>query len=336
MAPPHIVIIGAMGVGKSTTGRGLAEHLDRSLNDSDLDIQQLFGESGRSLADRYGVAALHELERAALLGSLARDEPRIITAAASVVEDELVRQALGKRSLVVLLEAPLEVVLRRQGQGSHRRPMEVGELRSLIDRRAEFIDSLAPLRVDAQLATAEIVAQIAEALAGDAGGGSDDPLSPDVEHRIELDRYALSTVIYAERADGTILLMQRAEGTAMAGQFFMPGGIVDPGETPQQAAIRELQEETGLEFDGPMTMVGCYPMWVYGQDFLQLSFRGPVSGDVVQSHEHTDHRWVDPVDMLELFSPSAVEAIAGGDDRIAALLGSIGEDLQRYLALRST
>ena len=149
-----------------------------------------------------------------------------------------------------------------------------------------------------------------------------------------LDRYALSTVIYAERPDGTILLMQRAEGTAMAGQYFMPGGIVDPGETPYEGAVRELREETGLRFCGPMTMVGCYPIWIYGQDFLQLSFRGPVEGDVRQSHEHTDHRWVDPTELRGLFDPDAVASIAGGDDRIAALLALVGEDLERYLSLR--
>lgn len=141
-------------------------------------------------------------------------------------------------------------------------------------------------------------------------------------------------MIYAERPDGTILLMQRAEGSAMAGQYFMPGGIVDPGETPHEAAIRELREESGLEFSGPMTMVGCYPMWIYGQAFLQLSFRGAVAGEVVQSDEHTDHRWVDPAEMRGLFSPDAVDSIAGGVERIARLLGRIGEDLDRYLALR--
>ena len=164
--------------------------------------------------------------------------------------------------------------------------------------------------------------------------GSEDPLSPPVENRIELDRYALSTVIYAERPDGTILLMKRAEGTAMAGQYFMPGGIVDPGETPYEGAVRELREETGLECSEPLTMVGCYPLWIYGQDFLQLSFRGPVAGEVVQSHEHTDHRWVDPIEMTGLFTPESAAALSDGDDRIAALLASIGADLDRYLTLR--
>lgn len=162
---------------------------------------------------------------------------------------------------------------------------------------------------------------------------NEDPLSPPVEHRIELDRYALSTVIYAERPDGTILLMKRAEGSALAGHYFMPGGLVDPGEDPYTAAVRELKEESGLYFNGPMTMVGCYPMWIYGQDMLQLTFRGPVVGDVVESNEHTDHRWVDPAEMTEMFRPEVVAAMADGNERVADLLRKIGEDLERYLAL---
>lgn len=164
---------------------------------------------------------------------------------------------------------------------------------------------------------------------------ADDPLAPPFENPLVLDQYALSTVIYAERPDGTILLMKRAEGSAMAGQYFMPGGLVDPGEDPYTAAARELKEETGLEFSGPMTMVGCYPMWVYGQDMLQLNFRGPVVGEVVQSHEHTDHRWVDPNEMTGLFTPEVIADMANGNERVAHLLTCIGEDLARYLALRN-
>jgi len=304
-----------------------------AFRDSDVDIEQLMGDSGATLAERHGIETLHELERAAVLGSLAGDAPTVITAAPSVVEHELVRQALRSRSWVVVLEAPVALVLERQRAGSHRRPMDLAELQTLTERRGGLVDSLDPFRVDATMPTPDIVGQIEGFLVGH-DAAPDDPLSPPIENRIELDRYALSTLVYAERPDGTILLMQRAQGTAMAGQYFMPGGIVDPGETPYEAVVRELREETGLEFDGPMTMVGCYPMWIYGQDFLQLSFRGAVSGDVVQSHEHTDHRWVDPAEMIELFSPAAVATLAGDDERIADLLRRIGEDLQRYLAVR--
>ena len=46
--------------------------------------------------------------------------------------------------------------------------------------------------------------------------------------------------------DGRLLLAQRPEGKSMAGFWEFPGGKVDPGETPEEAVIRELNEELGI------------------------------------------------------------------------------------------
>jgi len=162
---------------------------------------------------------------------------------------------------------------------------------------------------------------------------SDEQLSPEYETSIELDSYALSASVYAERADGQILLLERAEGSAMAGFFFLPGGLVDLGENPWDAAARELREESGLEFSEPPTMVGCYPMFIYGREFLQLTFRGRVEGDLATSDEHTDHRWIEPSEWAAMFTAGGVDAIAGESARVRTLLTGIGDDARRYVAL---
>lgn len=55
--------------------------------------------------------------------------------------------------------------------------------------------------------------------------------------------------------DGDKVLLLRH--TYMPGWHF-PGGGVEPGETAEEAARREAEEETGLRVDGPMTMLGLY------------------------------------------------------------------------------
>lgn len=53
--------------------------------------------------------------------------------------------------------------------------------------------------------------------------------------------------------DGRILLARRPPGKPMAGLWEFPGGKIEPGELPEFALMRELEEELGIE-----TRPGCF------------------------------------------------------------------------------
>jgi 8-oxo-dGTP pyrophosphatase MutT (NUDIX family) len=68
---------------------------------------------------------------------------------------------------------------------------------------------------------------------------------------------AIALVETNEGADGTaFLLTRRAAGLrSHKSQWALPGGRCDAGETPTEAALRELQEELGLQL-GPLDVLG--------------------------------------------------------------------------------
>lgn len=47
-------------------------------------------------------------------------------------------------------------------------------------------------------------------------------------------------------ADGRVLLAKRPPGRPLAGLWEFPGGKLEPGETPEAALVRELEEELGI------------------------------------------------------------------------------------------
>jgi 8-oxo-dGTP diphosphatase len=49
--------------------------------------------------------------------------------------------------------------------------------------------------------------------------------------------------------DGRILLAKRPEGKSLAGMWEFPGGKVEDGERPEEALIRELKEELGIDVE---------------------------------------------------------------------------------------
>jgi len=76
----------------------------------------------------------------------------------------------------------------------------------------------------------------------------------------EYPRPALTADVVLVRDDAgareVLLIKRRFE--PFAGRWALPGGFVDEGEVPEAAARRELAEETGVIWEGSLTLVGVF------------------------------------------------------------------------------
>lgn len=92
----HVVLIGLMGVGKTTVGRLLAARLRWSFWDNDEALQAATGKTAAQLQRERGQAALHETEDRLLREALRTQAPTVFAAASSVVlNPSLLRGALA-------------------------------------------------------------------------------------------------------------------------------------------------------------------------------------------------------------------------------------------------
>jgi ADP-ribose pyrophosphatase YjhB (NUDIX family) len=96
--------------------------------------------------------------------------------------------------------------------------------------------------------------------------------------------------------DGKVFMLQRAE-EPLKDYWCLPGGFVGYEETPEEAIIKEVKEEIGVDFLIE-DLVGVYridndPRGVH----IDIIYEGKVSGEVVLSDVHRNHGFF-PVDEL--------------------------------------
>ena len=106
--------------------------------------------------------------------------------------------------------------------------------------------------------------------------------------------------------DGRVLLAQRPQGKSMAGLWEFPGGKIEQGETPEEALIRELHEELGID-----TWASCLAPWTFAShsydDFhlMMPLFACRKWQGVPHAREGQVLKWVKPNQMRDYPMPAA-------------------------------
>jgi shikimate kinase len=132
-----VVLVGLMGVGKSTVGRRLAKRLGLPFVDSDSEIEEAVGLPWGELFERYGEEDYRDGERR-LVARLLDGEVKVIATGGGVFVDPRTRKLLNERAITVWLDAPVDVLHERTSRRDTRPLLKNGDPKGTLERIAEI------------------------------------------------------------------------------------------------------------------------------------------------------------------------------------------------------
>lgn len=131
-----IVLVGLMGVGKSTVGRRLARRLDLPFVDSDSAIEDAAGFSAAEVFERYGEKDFRDGERR-LVARLVEGHVGVIATGGGAFIDPRTRELLNARAITVWLDAEIEVLTERTGRRDTRPLLRNADPRGTLERLSD-------------------------------------------------------------------------------------------------------------------------------------------------------------------------------------------------------
>lgn len=150
----HVVLVGIMGVGKTTVGRRLAKELQRPFADTDEQIELHAGRTIPEIFRAEGEAAFRRLEVEVVADLLGRDRPLVVAAGGGVVTGAENRALLARNAFVVWMQASAEFLAGRTDP-THRPllaqdPDPAAALERLVAERAARYREVADVVVDVE------------------------------------------------------------------------------------------------------------------------------------------------------------------------------------------
>jgi shikimate kinase len=163
-----IVLVGLMGVGKTSVGRRLAKRLRLDFVDSDAEIESAAGLTVPEIFARFGEAQFRDGERR-VIARLIDGPPQVIATGGGAFMDPQTRALILERCAANWLDGDVELLAERASRSGNRPLLDkadpVGSLRALAAvRNPVYAEAHIRIACDAEASQADTVEQIVAAL----------------------------------------------------------------------------------------------------------------------------------------------------------------------------
>lgn len=162
-----IVLVGMMGVGKSTVGKRLAMRLGLDFVDADEEIERAAGMSIAEIFARYGESYFRDGERR-VISRLMDGAPKVIATGGGAFMQDETRALILDHALAIWLDADIDILVDRVGRREGRPLLKDKDPRKVLTELAAIrnpVYALAPIHIKSRAAPHEAaVEKILEAL----------------------------------------------------------------------------------------------------------------------------------------------------------------------------
>jgi len=142
-----IVLVGLMGVGKSSVGRRLATALDMPFRDADTEVENAAGRSIPEIFADLGEPAFRDGERR-VIARLLEEPPHVLATGGGAFVNDETRALINEHAISVWLKADIELLARRVGRKDNRPLLKN---RNPVEVLAELAEARSPAYAQAHL-----------------------------------------------------------------------------------------------------------------------------------------------------------------------------------------
>ena len=155
----HFILVGFMGVGKTTVGRRVAKQLGLDFCDLDAKIVQKYG-TIQSIFKDHGESYFREIEFKIFESSLKATKPFVISTGGGIVTHKPSLNCLESCSNIIWLQASYNTVLKRVSyDASNKRPLVDDQFQERFNSRQSLYESVSSFTVNVDHIRVEEVAE---------------------------------------------------------------------------------------------------------------------------------------------------------------------------------